>query len=151
MTESIALQTFVYPHEAHVVKTYLESEGINSEIRDELTVQVNGFYSNAIGGVKLLVKEEDYSRGIEVLKKGGYIKESGSDKNQVELLYVEKGFNKRICPFCKSENISLKKVPSIWTILVVFVFVFNAVFPVFFKKSFKCYDCNKEWKIKKKK
>ena len=40
--------TFTYPHEAHLAKNYLESEGIETEIRDELTAQVNNFYSNAI-------------------------------------------------------------------------------------------------------
>ncbi len=153
MTETFTLQTlqtFVYPHEAHMVKAYLESEGIETEIRDEMTVNANPLYSNAIGGVKLLVKEEDYVSGIEVLKKGGYIKESGIIEKKIELVYIEKGFNKKICPFCKSENISIKKVPSIWTILVIFVFLINAAFPVFFKKSIKCYDCGKEWKFKKK-
>ena len=149
MPETITLQAFIYPHEAHLVKTYLESEGIDTEIRDEMTVIANPFYSNAIGGVKLLVREEDYSRGIEVLKKGGYIKDPGIPEKKVEVVYTEKGFNKNVCPFCESGNISNKKVPSIWTILVIFVFSFNAVFPVFFKKSIKCYDCGKEWKLKK--
>ncbi len=154
MTEVITLQTlhtFVYPHEAQMVKAYLESEGIETEIRDEMTVNANPFYSNAIGGVKLLVNEEDYIRGIEVLKKGGYIKDSGIVEKKIELVYIEKGINQKICPFCKSENISIKREPSIWTILMIFVFLFNAVFPVFFKKSIKCYDCGKEWKFKMRK
>lgn len=153
MTETITLQTlqtFVYPLEAHMVKTYLESEGIDTEIRDEMTINVNPFYSNAIGGVKLLVKKEDYCRGIETLKKGGYVKEPGIVVKNIEILYIEKGFNEKNCPFCKSENISIKKVPSIWTILVIFVFFINAVFPVFFKKSIQCYDCGREWRYKKK-
>ncbi|GAO30811.1 putative signal transducing protein [Geofilum rubicundum] len=143
------IQTFVYPLEAHVVKTYLKSEGINSEIRDEMTVQVNNFYSHAIGGVKLLVKEEERGRGIEVLKKGGFIKESKTNTQPIDLVYTNKGFNKEICPFCQSDNISIKKVPSIWTVLVIFVFVLNAVFPVFFKKTYKCYSCDKEWRLRK--
>jgi hypothetical protein len=140
--------TFVYPHEAHIAKSYLDSEGIDSEIRDELTAQVNNFYSNAIGGVKLLVKEEDFSKGIEVLKNGGYINESGTSENQIEIVFIEKGFNKNVCPFCKSENISIKKVPTFWTVLVIFIF--NAAFPIL-KKSYKCYNCEKEWKFQKKK
>lgn len=154
MTEDVkfkTVQTFVYPLEAHLAKTFLESEGIYSETRDELTVQIYNFYSNAIGGVKLLVKEEDYTRGIEILKKGNFIKKPGADKNPVESVYLAKGLNKSICPFCKSENISKKRVPSIWTVLVIFVFAFNAVFPVFFNKSIKCFDCGKEWRFKKRK
>ncbi len=142
------LVAFMYPHEAHMAKTYLFSEGIDSELRDELTVQVDNFYSNAIGGVKLLVKEEDFSKGLEVLKKGGYINESGTKEKEVERVFVEKGFNKHACPFCSSENISIKKVPTIWTVLVLFVI--HAAFPLL-RKSYKCYDCEREWKFQRKK
>lgn len=51
------LITFTYPHEAHMAMGFLESEGIRTIIRDEMTVQVQNFYSNAIGGVKLLVQQ----------------------------------------------------------------------------------------------
>ncbi|MFA9388305.1 MAG: putative signal transducing protein [Prolixibacteraceae bacterium] len=140
------LQTFIYPHEAHVASTFLESEGITTEIRDELTAQVNNFYSTAIGGVKILVKEEDFNRGIEVLKKGGYINEIDHAEEKIEFVYINKDVNTKVCPFCKSENISIKKEPNIWTVLVIFVF--NAAVPIF-KKSYKCYDCEKAWKYKK--
>lgn len=141
------LLTFVYPHEAHFAKAYLESQGIETEIMDELTAQVNNFYSNAIGGVKLLVKEEDYDTGINLLKKGGYINEPHTKTDTVEIVFVEKHFNKDKCPYCNSDNISIKKIPSIWTVIVLFVF--KAAFPIF-RKSFKCFDCEKEWKYKKK-
>lgn len=139
--------TFVYPHEAHFAKAYLASEGVESEIRDELTAQVNNFYSNAIGGVKLLVKVHDYERGIELLKKGGYILDPGTEERKIELVHAEKGLNTEVCPFCKSENISIKKVPGIWT--VILIFFFGAAFPLL-NKSYTCFDCEKEWKLLKK-
>lgn len=42
--------SFTYPHEAHLAKGKLESEGIEVFLKDELTTQVNNFYSHAIGG-----------------------------------------------------------------------------------------------------
>lgn len=142
------LAAFMNPHEAHIAKTYLFSEGIDSELRDELTVQVDNFYSNAIGGVKLLVKEEDLSRATEVLKTGGFISESGMKEKKIERLHLEKGYNKNVCPFCRSENISIKRVPTIWTVLVLFAI--HAAFPIL-RKSYMCYDCGKEWKFIRKK
>lgn len=139
----LVILTFVYPHEAHMAKVYLESEGIETQIRDELTAQVNNFYSNAIGGVKLLVKESDLAIGIELLKKGGYITDPGFQEAKIEIVSVKKGFVKDVCPFCKSENISIKRVPNI--LVVIILFVFRIPFPVF-KKSYKCFDCGKEWK-----
>lgn len=142
----LVILTFIYPHEAHMAKVYLESEGIETQIRDELTAQVNNFYSTAIGGVKLLVKESDLAIGIELLKKGGYI--SGPDNHgaKIEIVSVKKGFEKDVCPFCKSGNISIKRVPNI--LMVIILFVFMIPFPVF-KKSYKCFDCGKEWKYMK--
>lgn len=67
--------SFVYPHEAHLARTMLESEGFQVIIKDELTAQVNNFYSNAIGGVKLLVRESDSEKAIVFLKEGGFIDE----------------------------------------------------------------------------
>jgi hypothetical protein len=142
----LVILTFTYPHEAHMAKVYLESEGIETQIRDELTAQVNNFYSNAIGGVKLLVKESDLADGVELLKKGGFIAESDNRGDKIEIVNVRKGFVKDVCPFCKSGNISIKRVPNI--LMVIILFVFMIPFPVF-KKSYKCFDCGKEWKYLK--
>jgi hypothetical protein len=45
--------TFTYPHEAHIAKVTLDTEGIEVLIKDESTKPVNNYYSNAIGGIKL--------------------------------------------------------------------------------------------------
>jgi hypothetical protein len=67
--------SFTYSYEAHLVKSKLESEGIEVFIRDELNAQVCEAGSNAIGGVKLCVRESDTVRAIYLLKKGGFINE----------------------------------------------------------------------------
>lgn len=67
--------TFTYPHEAQVIKGRLESEGIEVLLKDELSAQINNFYSNAIGGVKLQVQEKDVERSTQLLKDAGYINE----------------------------------------------------------------------------
>ncbi len=71
--------TFTYPYEAHLAKGKLESEGIEVMINDELTAQINNFYSNAIGGVKVLVKETDFERAKQILIESGYINAKESD------------------------------------------------------------------------
>ncbi|MCB0807259.1 MAG: DUF2007 domain-containing protein [Bacteroidales bacterium] len=68
MENWIQLISFTFPHEAHLAKAKLESEGIETILRDELTTQVHNFYSNAIGGVKLLVKESDFNQAYTILK-----------------------------------------------------------------------------------
>jgi hypothetical protein len=72
----ITILTSTYPNELAVIRGRIEAEGIECFLQDELTVQVNPFYSNAIGGVKLQVKESDLKEATEILRQGGYIEEN---------------------------------------------------------------------------
>ena len=71
----ITLRTFTYNHELVLAKMLLESENIECYTKDELTVQAQPFYSNAIGGIKLQVKQSDFTKATEILKNGGYLKD----------------------------------------------------------------------------
>ncbi len=137
--------TFTLPYEAHLAKGYLDSEGIESMIFDEVTVQMNFLYSNAIGGVKVLVRESDWDRGIEILKKGGYIN-SGISNHKPGFELIDKDPDKSKCPFCQSDNIGKKKNMNIWT---VWIYLLLGVFFPLFKSTYICYDCEKEWRFRK--
>lgn len=67
--------SFTYGYEAHIAKSKLESEEIEVLVRDELNAQVCEAGANAVGGVKLCVRESDVIRAIHSLKQGGYIKD----------------------------------------------------------------------------
>ncbi|MBS3913637.1 MAG: DUF2007 domain-containing protein [Bacteroidetes bacterium] len=69
MNDWKVVQTFSYPHEAHLAATLLDSEGIESIVKDELAVQMQPIISNAIGGVKLLVWDNEWEKASEILKK----------------------------------------------------------------------------------
>lgn len=140
------LITFTYPHEAHMVKGFLESEGIETLIQDEMTTQVDNFLSNAIGGVKLLVQKEDYELGIATLKNGGYIKDENEKVEEAGIVYADNSDSKICCPFCKSDNIMKNKDINILTPIIYFIL--GAFIPIF-KPKYKCYDCEKEWIFRK--
>ena len=55
----ITVATFTTPDEAHLFRTFLESMGIEGFILDEHVAQLFWHYSNAIGGVRVVVNEED--------------------------------------------------------------------------------------------
>lgn len=146
------LITFTYAHEAHLVKGYLESNGIEAIINDELTAQVANMYSNAIGGVKLRVSESDYNQGIQLLKDGGYLfGEDCKSEGNVEIVLLNKATNKKKCPYCGSDNIATNNRPGVITAVVIaiinLIVMIGAIFPRF-NSSFKCFDCSKEWKYK---
>ena len=48
----VTIITFTFAHELAIVRSILESEGIDCFVRDELTVQVNPLYSNAMSAMR---------------------------------------------------------------------------------------------------
>ncbi len=61
------VSTYSTPAEAHVALSRLESAGIKAVVRDEFTVTLNWLYSDAIGGVKLEVPDDDETAAREIL------------------------------------------------------------------------------------
>lgn len=141
--------TFTYPHEAHIAKGYLESQGIGALIQDELTAQVNNFYSGAIGGVKILVAEKDYEAALKILQKGGYICEGKTQETrEIETCFIYSKAEKNRCPYCGSENIKEAKEPNLFSVvLVLFIYAYLP----FFRRYYHCFDCRKQWKFRMKK
>lgn len=52
---------------AHVAKSKLESEGIRSFLFNERLVTWNWFYSNALGGVKVMVGDSEANEALSIL------------------------------------------------------------------------------------
>lgn len=146
MKNWVNIISFTYPHEAHLAKGFLEASDIEVIIKDEFTVQVNNLYSNAIGGVKLLVEAGSAEEALSLLEDAGYIEKDIPKQNTVlETFPFEYSY---LCPYCKSSNIAKKKIPG-------YVFALSILllgFPIpFLKRVHYCYDCRKEWKIEKNK
>jgi len=140
--EAISL---TFPTQAHMVQGYLESEGIDTMLKDELTTQVNNMYSNAVGGVKVMVRDEDYENVQLILQKGGYINPEKLEK--IEVVYRTSTTNKNYCPFCHSENIGKKKTHDV--IMLIASMIFGLIFPMV-RRTDMCFDCGKEWIYKRK-
>jgi hypothetical protein len=72
MNNWVTIATFNYAHQAALLKGRIESEGLLCNIKDELIVNTNPLYSNAIGGVKVQVRDCDVQNVIPLLKELGY-------------------------------------------------------------------------------
>jgi hypothetical protein len=59
--------TFSNSDEANLLRAHLEGSGIAVFVRDDLTVSVDWGLSNAVGGVKVEVPDEDYNSAVELL------------------------------------------------------------------------------------
>lgn len=60
------LATFTTAEDAHLCRMFLESRGITAQVLDEYLVQLCWHYSNAIGGVRVSVAEDDVDAAIPI-------------------------------------------------------------------------------------
>ncbi len=63
----VTLRHFFTLPEALLAKSILDSAGIQSYLIDENTIRMDWFYSNALGGIKLQVREADATAAAELL------------------------------------------------------------------------------------
>lgn len=69
-SELVAIAAFTNVHEALLAKSVLESAGIDATIADEHVVSMAWMYSNAVGGVKVLVPEDRAEEAASLLNSG---------------------------------------------------------------------------------
>lgn len=113
------------PEEAYLAASLLEANGIEAAIWDADTVNLYWLYSNAIGGVKVAVPEEDAVRAREVL----------------DLPPAETGF--LVCPHCGSDHVHVREL-GLWTALAM-VFL-NLLIPGK-SRMVDCLDCGKSFDL----
>jgi len=147
----ITVLTVTFAPEVAIIRGRLESEGIICFVKDELTVQIQPFYSNAIGGVKLQVRESDLNQTLEILKETGYINEkdlhlSQELKNAKDRHIPMKGA-KITCLNCGSEEVVKSKKAGLFFLLTSLLFMFPTPF---LQSKYYCFDCKQEFKLKRK-
>jgi len=110
---------------ANLMLQRLEEEGIKAYLKDEYTVTIDPILSNAIGGIKLMIYEEQLERAMLLITK-------------FELAYKESV----ACPQCSSTNIHYISQPNNVTnwFMAITTWLFGN-YAVSFKKIYQCSDC----------
>ena len=113
---------------AHIMLQRLEAEGIRGYLKDEHTVTIDPILSNAIGGIKLMIHQDQVERAMELI-------------NRFEQEYKEAV----VCPQCNSNNVHYitqpNNVTNWFTAIVTWLF---GNYAISFKKVYKCFDCGYE-------
>jgi len=86
MEELVTIRSFSQSIDFEMVKSYLESCGIECFGQDEI---LNRDYANVNGGVKLQVWKEQADEAIKLLFEGGYLKEEDFEPSP-EMKLIEK-------------------------------------------------------------
>ncbi len=123
----VTIARYTFPYEAQIARALLESEGVSSFIADEQTINMQWLYSDALGGVRLQVAEEDVYRARSILQ----------DDRETALLEQE-GEDRQACPVCGSQNTEYQQIGRRWAFLM-----FLAIdFPLFrVKDGLRCHSC----------
>ena len=121
--------TFSFPHEAHIARAKLESEGIPALVADEHTINMQWLYSNALGGVRLQVPPTAFDRAK------GILAQDFSDD-----LIAEIGEEPFTCLNCGSDEISFYIKGKVMAYLM-FILGHFPFWP--FRRKIKCKNCGK--------
>ena len=133
----VRIRQFVNVAPALLAKSVLDSAGIECFLADENTVRIDWLYSNAIGGVKLLVREEDAEAASELLDQ--------APLNEFEI--PESGmFKQPQCPKCGSNDVSYKGLMRnlAYGTIAAATFAVGIPFPVS-HIAWYCKNCKNVW------
>ena len=116
----VILGSFEFLADVQIIKGKLESEGIEVRLKDDNTVSVEPFASNALGGVKLMVHRYDEEEAKAIY-------------NEIRNYATDKDGNLIVCPICGAQKSEVYYARN--TILY-------KLFPFLEPKKYKCNNCN---------
>jgi Putative prokaryotic signal transducing protein len=130
--EPVLLRRYRDLPEATIAKSVLESAGIDCVLADDNLIRLDWFYSNLVGGIKLLVHRRDRQTAETLLE------QSVPEKFDVEGLGE---YEQPRCPRCKSMDVSfdgLNKPASYASLLI------KVPIPIV-DRGWKCHACGYMW------
>jgi DNA-directed RNA polymerase subunit RPC12/RpoP len=129
------IAVFQYSSEAQIIKSRLEAEGIEVFLNDQFTIETDPLVSNAIGGIKLKVWQEDEDKAREILKT---ISEYSLDDNGQEIE----------CPVCGSYKVDLFSNVRGFKSMFYFLFsFFTAALPRSTHYEYRCETCKQKFNL----
>ncbi len=114
------LTIFENSTEAHLLKSKLDSSSIRTSLMDEKTIDTDPWMSQAIGGVKLLVHNDDLEKALHIY-------------NEIRVYEKDENSNPIYCKECNSSRI-LVAPPQRKNF-------FFMLFPFFESRKLICNDC----------
>lgn len=125
----VTVATFDNYIEANIILGKLQNEGVEAFLRDEYTVTIDPILTNAIGGIKLTVMEQDVEEARRLLAAFAAEKRALLE-----------------CPYCQSQNVEYISNPAKsgnWLSAILSFFISS--YPVSIKKSYHCFNCGRDF------
>ena len=126
------IATFSKAEEAHLFRIRLEAVGIEAFVFDEHLVQMDWYLSNAVGGVRVQIAEEDMAEAREFL--AADVPQPCPEAEDV------------MCPKCGSHATA----PDEWPRRAAFLALLFLHFPLLVSwRSWRCSACDEVFKLAK--
>lgn len=123
----VTIRTFQNYFSAHILLTKLRSSGIECYLKDEFTVTVDPFLSNAVGGIKLVVKKQFEKEANDMLR-----------------LFDDEYMQSVVCPKCGSHSISLVPKQSTSNMVTAVLSWLFGNYAVSAENVYQCSNCKYE-------
>lgn len=124
MDKWVTLLTFKHPAQAHLLRTKLESEGIQAFVKNEYTAQIAPYHSEPATPVKLRILEKDVEAAVRILKESGHIGEEKTKPTPSALIRSIDVITSKI-PGFRSKPLRLRVILAVAVVLVVLVLIFS--------------------------
>lgn len=124
------IATFSKPEEAHLFRTRLEAVGIPAYVQDEHFVQMDWLGSNAIGGVRVQIADQDWDSAREFLAADS--PQPSPDAEDV------------VCPKCGSHETAPDELPRRLAFLSMLLTHFTLLFS---RHRWRCNSCHHVFKV----
>ena len=123
----VTIRTFQNYFSAHILLSKLQDAGMECYLKDEFTVTIDPILSNAVGGIKLVVKKDDEKEACEILQ-----------------IFDQEYMRSAVCPKCGNQTIELvpkKTTANMLTAVLTWLFGSYAISA---KNVYQCSSCGYE-------
>lgn len=125
--ELVTVKTFDSYFLANIILGRLQSEGVECYLKDEATITMDPILTNAIGGIKLIVKKEDEGAVTAILKR-----------------YDEEYLNAATCPQCGAHQFNYIAKPGVTNFLTAITTTLFGSYALATDYVYQCCNCGYE-------
>jgi predicted nucleic-acid-binding Zn-ribbon protein len=120
----VVIRAFDNYFNANILLTRLQADGMECYLKDENTVTIDPLLSNAIGGIKLVVKKKDAEEARHLLQAydTGYMKAA-------------------TCPQCGANNFNYQSKATVGNAVAAVFSILSMTYPVAAEYEYKCGNC----------
>ena len=123
----VTVKTFDNYFSANIILTRLHAEGVECYLKDETTITIDPILTNAIGGIKLVVKKENARYVKSILQR-----------------FEEEYINAATCPKCKAHDFTYLAKPGVTNFLTAILTTLFGSYAVAPEYVYQCGNCNFE-------